>query len=122
MSTATENAHTEHVCSTGARPHRRVRPLGAEAAARHRVSDRQRDVLRVLVDRVGVPPTQRELAAALGMSLRRVQEHLVKLEEKGWILCVPDVSRGIVLSPLFVEMHAVSTSLGLELVGLQAVR
>jgi repressor LexA len=44
----------------------------------------------------GFPPTVREIAVGLGLrSTRSVQEHLARLQGKGYISRVPGISRGI---------------------------
>lgn len=66
---------------------------------RRELTERQEDVLRTLVRWMrehGYPPTMRELGQAVGLSsTRSVSDHLVRLEEMGFIRRRRDRSRAI---------------------------
>lgn len=66
---------------------------------RRELTERQEEVLRTLVRWMrehGYPPTMRELGVALGLSsTRSVSDHLVRLEEMGFIRRRRDRSRAI---------------------------
>ncbi|NLC60054.1 MAG: transcriptional repressor LexA [Gammaproteobacteria bacterium] len=63
------------------------------------LTDTQRDILALIADRIeaeGVPPSQTEIARALGFSsVRAAQYHLEALEAAGAIERVPGRARGI---------------------------
>lgn len=69
---------------------------------RRRLTDRQRlvlDVIRRWIAQHGYPPTLRELGGELGIaSTNGVNDHLVALERKGWIVRTDRLSRGIRLA------------------------
>lgn len=57
-----------------------------------KLSTQERDALRIIArvyDVLGEPPSQRAVARRLGVSLSRVQQILVDLYRKGWLL-TPD--------------------------------
>lgn len=60
---------------------------------------RQREVFDVIAKFIrehGLPPSQRDIAAAIGVSSTNgVNDFLTALERKGWIERVPKISRGI---------------------------
>jgi len=47
------------------------------------------------IEKHRLPPTRREIAAAIGVSLNTVQYHIAALEEEGMITRLPGLSRGI---------------------------
>ncbi|RNF85130.1 transcriptional repressor LexA [Montanilutibacter psychrotolerans] len=63
------------------------------------ISDTQRAILELITGRIesdGVPPSQTEIAAAMGFSsIRAAQYHLQALEQAGAIKRVPGQARGI---------------------------
>ena len=65
----------------------------------NKLTERQRDVLNAVRDyirEVGVPPSRREIARAIGLrSAGGVEVHLTSLYRKGWIDLIPDIERGI---------------------------
>jgi len=65
-------------------------------------TDRQREVLTLVRDYIsinGYPPTQRELAAKLGIkSATAVSDILAAAEKKGLVRLIPFISRGIQLT------------------------
>jgi SOS-response transcriptional repressor LexA len=63
-----------------------------------RLTPRQYDVLqaiRVYHAQQGMPPTIREIGRAVGVSINAVNGHLCRLEEKGFLRRIPNISRGI---------------------------
>jgi len=66
------------------------------------ITDTQRSILSLISDRIdaeGVPPSQSEIAAAMGFSsIRAAQYHLQALEQAGAITRTPGRARGIRLS------------------------
>lgn len=56
------------------------------------------DALRVLTDRLGRPPTRREMGAYLGMTINGLHSHLKVLSRKGMIEWDRRISRGVRLS------------------------
>src|SRR5262245_60400070 len=65
------------------------------------LTDRQRRVLNIIQDRLqrqGYPPTVRELAQHLGVSLGTIQAHLRALERKGALKRHPFRARGLYLT------------------------
>ena len=62
------------------------------------LTDTQQAILALIaerIDREGVPPSQTEIAKALGFSLRAAQKHLDALEASGAIERMPGRARGI---------------------------
>lgn len=63
------------------------------------LSERQADILRMIeayVRREGMPPTIREIGAAVGLRApSHVLYHLRALQEKGWIVLEENIARGI---------------------------
>jgi len=50
------------------------------------------------IERTGMPPSQRELMKALGITQHAVRMRLVALERKGFITWYTHIARGIVLT------------------------
>lgn len=71
------------------------------------ITDTQRSILSLISDRIeaeGVPPSQSEIAAAMGFSsIRAAQYHLEALEQAGAITRTPGRARGIRLSKAACE-------------------
>ncbi|HSM11769.1 MAG TPA: transcriptional repressor LexA [Lysobacter sp.] len=71
------------------------------------ITDTQRSILSLISDRIdaeGVPPSQSEIAAAMGFSsIRAAQYHLEALEQAGAITRTPGRARGIRLSKAVCE-------------------
>src|SRR5882724_1408960 len=65
------------------------------------VSDRQHKVYKFIVHTIkfeGLPPTNREIGRAVGISsTSHVEHHLRALAKKGWIIKIPGKVRGIKL-------------------------
>lgn len=63
------------------------------------ITDTQRSILSLIAERIeaeGVPPSQSEIAAAMGFSsIRAAQYHLEALEQAGAIIRIPGRARGI---------------------------
>jgi repressor LexA len=71
------------------------------------ITDTQRSILSLISERIdaeGVPPSQSEIAAAMGFSsIRAAQYHLEALEQAGAITRTPGRARGIRLSKAVCE-------------------
>lgn len=65
-----------------------------------RLTPSQRRVLNEVADGVkltGIPPTIRELAAKLAIGTTAVRGHLLILERKQYVRCLPRKARGIIV-------------------------
>lgn len=64
------------------------------------ITKRQKQVFDCVLKgiRAGKPPTLRELAARMGFSFARAQQHVAALQWKGWIRVDYSIARGLRLT------------------------
>jgi repressor LexA len=83
------------VATTGARYDRRMTSIRPP-------TQRQREIILAIlqsVETIGVPPTLRELCAALGLtSVNTVEEHMQRLVTKGLIRRMSGMARAVVVT------------------------
>lgn len=71
------------------------------------ITPRQREVLRLIFTgaRQGMAPTNRDVCVALGIgSINAVVQHVKALMKKGAVTKVPNVARGLLITPVGLRM------------------
>lgn len=76
--------------------------------------------IQQFIETYGWPPSRREIAAALGFkSTSHVAYCLAALEQQGYLLCQPHISRGLVLTPAGHALAEHALAAGQEMASLR---
>lgn len=55
------------------------------------------DFIKEFKEKTKITPTYRDIAKGLNLAIGSVQQHILALEIKGKIKCIPKISRGILI-------------------------